>query len=222
MKLHHRINNNVKFLLIFKKFKTGTKNLFLSACFFLMIFPFVADSQVTAQNDPLRLNLKENSGSSLFSLERNDLTRIDSPKKSTGNIKFKMKKNPWKAVLYSALIPGAGQLYNQSYWKIPIIAGLGGYFVYGWIDNNNQYQDYKQQYINSQTETNPFGNQQLLNLRNFYQDQRDNFIIYTSILYLVNLIDAYVDAQLFDFDVSDNVTFGILQRGKLVKLGYGF
>ncbi|HMQ69137.1 MAG TPA: DUF5683 domain-containing protein [Ignavibacteria bacterium] len=187
-----------------------------------MIIPFISVNHISAQSDPIRLNLKEYPKSSLVYMENNVLTGIDSQKKSTGKIKFKMKKDPWKAVLYSALLPGAGQFYNQSYWKIPVIAGLGGYFIYGWIDNNNQYQDYKQQYINSQTETNPFGNQQLLNLRNFYQDQRDNFIIYTSILYLVNLIDAYVDAQLFDFDVSENVNFGILQREKLVKLSYGF
>lgn len=178
---------------------------------------------VSAQeNNTPRFYLNEPISISIGNLKSDEVIKIDSQKKTTGNVKFKMKKDPWKAVLFSAILPGAGQFYNQSYWKIPVIAGLGGYFVYGWIDNNNQYQDYKQLYLNSQTASNPYGNQQLLNLRNYYQDQRDNFIIYSSILYLVNLIDAYVDAQLFDFDVSDNVNFGILQREKLVKLSYGF
>lgn len=221
-KLHLRINSNVRFLLKKKEFKSGTKNLFLSAFFIVVFYLFISADKITAQDKPFRLYLSETKSQSIFNLRSNEIVKIDSQKKSTGKVKFKMKKDPWKAVLFSAILPGAGQFYNQSYWKIPVIAGLGGYFVYGWIDNNNQYQDYKQLYANSQTESNPFGNQQYLNLRNFYQDQRDNFIIYSSILYLVNLIDAYVDAQLFDFDVSDNVTFGILQRGKLVKLGYGF
>jgi hypothetical protein len=222
MKLHHRINNNVKLLLIFKEFKRSTKNLFLGA-FFITVFMFpLPNKNVLAQGNIPQLDLNETKKRSTFGINENNRSRIDTLKKTTGKVNFKMKKDPWKAVLYSALLPGAGQFYNHSYWKIPVIVGLGGYFVYGWIDNNNQYQDYKQQYANSQTATNPFGNQQLLNLRNFYQDQRDNFIIYSSILYLVNLIDAYVDAQLFDFDVSENVNFGILQREKLVKLSYGF
>ena len=133
-----------------------------------------------------------------------------------------MKKNPWKAVAYSAVLPGAGQLYNQSYWKIPVIAGLGGYFVYEWIKNNNEYLDYKTQYQNSQTEANPSGNPQLQYLREFYRDQRDNFIIYSLILYVVNLIDAYVDAQLYDFDVSESIKLGFLKKEKLLKISYDF
>ena len=142
--------------------------------------------------------------------------------KSSTKPVFIMKKNPWKAVAYSAVLPGAGQLYNQSYWKIPVIAGLGGYFVYEWIKNNNEYLDYKTQYQNSQTEANPSGNPQLQYLREFYRDQRDNFIIYSLILYVVNLIDAYVDAQLYDFDVSESIKLGFLKKEKLLKISYDF
>lgn len=154
-----------------------------------------------------------------------DLTNsfIDSlKKKSSEKTVFKMKKSPWKAVAYSAILPGAGQFYNKSYWKIPVIAGLGGYFVYEWVKNNNEYLDYKTQYQNSQTEKNPAGNPQLQYLREFYRDQRDNFIIYSLILYVVNLIDAYVDAQLYDFDVSDSIKLGLLKKDKLLKLSLDF
>ena len=120
---------------------------------------------------------------------------------------FKMKKDPWKAVLFSALLPGAGQYYNESYWKIPVVLGLGGYFGYGIANNNNKYTDYKEQYEQSQTVNNPDGNLQLKSFRDFYKDQRDGFVVYALILYVVNLIDAYVDAQLFDFDVSDSKSF---------------
>ncbi|MEO8210324.1 MAG: DUF5683 domain-containing protein [bacterium] len=150
------------------------------------------------------------------------LTKDSVNDKSSSNKVFKMKKSPWRAVAYSAVLPGAGQFYNESYWKIPVIAGLGGYFVYELIKNNNKYLDYKEQYSSSQTSQNPSGNLQLQSLREFYRDQRDNFIIYSIILYLVNLIDAYVDAQLYDFDVSDKIKFGVLKKEKLFKLDYNF
>jgi len=117
---------------------------------------------------------------------------------------FTMRKNPWKAVALSAIIPGLGQFYNQSYWKIPIIAGLGGYFGYEIISNNNKFNDYKDRYADSQTTTNPDGDPVLRNYREFYRDQRDQFILYFIFLYVINIVDAYVDAHLFDFSVSDS------------------
>lgn len=147
-----------------------------------------------------------------------DTLKIKTSTKKT----FVMKKNPWKAVAYSAILPGSGQFYNESYWKIPIIAGLGGYFGYEIVKNNNKFLDYKNQFINSQTQQNPSGDERLKTLREFYRDQRDDFIIYSVILYVVNLIDAYVDAQLYDFDVSDKIKLGILKKDKLLKLSFNF
>lgn len=129
-----------------------------------------------------------------------------------------MKKDPWKAVGFSAILPGAGQYYNESYWKIPVILGLGGYFVYELVKNNNSYLDYKEQYSNSQTPENPEGDLYTKSLRDFYRDQRDDFIIYSVILYVVNLIDAYVDAQLYDFDVSDKLKISL--SGKKQSVGF--
>jgi hypothetical protein len=124
--------------------------------------------------------------------------------------KFRMKKSPTVAVLLSAVIPGAGQFYNESYWKIPIIGGLVGYFGYEYIRNNNLYKDYRELYVESQTPSNPNGDLNAKTLREFYRDQRDDFVWYFLITYTINLIDAYVDAHLFDFDVREE---------KLVKYG---
>lgn len=117
---------------------------------------------------------------------------------------FKMKKSPLRAMIYSAILPGAGQFYNESYWKIPIIAAAGGYFVYGIINNNNKANDFGELYRQSQTPVNPAGDPILKASRDFYFDQRDDFIIYFSLLYIANLVDAYVDAHLYDFDVSES------------------
>ncbi|MBK8383840.1 MAG: hypothetical protein IPL16_18505 [Ignavibacteria bacterium] len=113
-------------------------------------------------------------------------------------------------------------MYNKSYWKVPVIAGLGGYFVFEYIRNNNKYIEYKDLYQNSQNTGNASGDPQLLALREFYRDQRDNFIIYSVILYVVNLIDAYVDAQLYDFDVSEKIKISFLNKNNMIKLSYGF
>ncbi len=114
---------------------------------------------------------------------------------------FVMQKSPWGAVGRSAILPGWGQIYNESYWKAPVIWGVMGWFVYGWIDNNNNYIDYKNLYSQN-------GDALYLDYRNFYRDQRDEFAIYLLLTYLLNLVDAYVDAHLFDFSVDENYMTG--------------
>ncbi len=196
--------------------------IFLSAFFICLFLIGFLSGKVSSQTG-IPVDLKLSSKSNSLKEANTGILLSDTVKKKSSDIPvFKMKKSPWRAVAYSAILPGAGQFYNESYWKIPIIAGLGGYFVYELIINNNQYLDYKQQYLNSQTPQNPQGNLQLQSLREFYRDQRDNFIIYSMILYLVNLIDAYVDAQLYDFNVSDNIKLSVLQKEDIFKLSYGF
>lgn len=114
---------------------------------------------------------------------------------------FIMQKSPWGAVLRSVVIPGWGQFYNESYWKVPVIWGFAGWFVYNWIDTNNKYVLNRDLTVIT---TDPFLENRYRNLRDFYRDQRDNFAIYLALTYLLNLVDAYVDAHLFDFTVSED------------------
>ncbi|MCL5029753.1 MAG: DUF5683 domain-containing protein [Bacteroidetes bacterium] len=115
---------------------------------------------------------------------------------------FVMQKSPWTAVALSAAIPGLGQIYTQSYWKVPVIWGVFGWLVYQWVQNNNLYKDYQNLYDQSSSNSNA----QIFYLgqKKIYQDQRDLFSIYIGLTYLLNIVDAYVDAQLFDFSVSKN------------------
>ncbi len=115
-------------------------------------------------------------------------------------------KSPTTAMLLSALLPGAGQAYNESYWKIPVILGLSGYWGYEYIQNNNEYKKYKNLYSESLIISPPSGTSRLRLLRDFYKDQRDKFAWYVGILYVVNIVDAYVDASLFEFSVSDDLS----------------
>lgn len=131
---------------------------------------------------------------SVVAFSQNDSKNIEPPKVDSI---FTPSKSPIKAVLMSAVIPGAGQVYNESYWKAPLIWGISGWLIYNWIDNNNQYKSYSNLYTVSQ-------NENFRRLRNFYRDQRDLFAIYMGLTYVLNLVDAYVDAQLFDFTVEED------------------
>ena len=118
-----------------------------------------------------------------------------------------------KAVLYSAILPGAGQAYNKKYWKIPIIyAGIGA-LIYAIDFNQKNYSTFKSAYIartdndSSTTDNYPrYTSGNLRTLFEFYRRDRDLCYILVSSLYILNILDAYVDAELFYFDVSDKLT----------------
>jgi hypothetical protein len=112
-----------------------------------------------------------------------------------------MQKSPWGAVLRSAIVPGLGQIYNESYWKAPVIWGVTGWLVYNWVDNNNLYKENRNIFALT-------GDDFFKRRRDFYRDQRDNFAIYILLTYFLNLVDAYVDAHLFDFSVKEDFISG--------------
>jgi len=118
---------------------------------------------------------------------------------------FTPTKSALLAVGLSAALPGAGQFYNENYWKVPVIWGLGGYWIYEWVDLNKNYQNYRTLYSESIIETDPDGNNNYLNQRDFYRDERDKFAWYLGVLYFVNVIDAYVGANLYDFEVTPDL-----------------
>jgi hypothetical protein len=123
-----------------------------------------------------------------------------------------------KAAIFSAALPGLGQVYNRKAWKVPIIyAGFGvlGYMIYAY---NGEYQVYKEAYVwvaNGSVDTidNPYAykyNQsQLQSGMDFYRRNRDLSIIVTSLWYVLNILEAYVDAHFFDYDISEDISLRI-------------
>lgn len=120
--------------------------------------------------------------------------------------------NPNKAAWYSAAIPGLGQAYNKKYWKIPVVwAGIAG-FTYFIKWNNDEYQFYRRNLI-YETEQNPdFPNETPLETstlksgRDQYRRTRDMLIIFSVFFYMLNIVDAHVDAHLIEFDVNQNLS----------------
>jgi hypothetical protein len=119
-------------------------------------------------------------------------------------------KSPGTAVLLSAILPGAGQVYTGRYWKVPIILGFSGYFIYEVLKLNDSYKSAQGKYVESVAngENGGLGSAQLQYERDFYRDERDRFGFYFLLTYLLNIVDAYVDASLFDFDIGDNLGGG--------------
>jgi hypothetical protein len=109
------------------------------------------------------------------------------------------------AMLASMIAPGTGQIYNESYWKAPVIWGVGYYFYSVYRNQDDLYKEYRSQYDTTITPVNPSGNTQLRSLRDFHKGQRNTFGWYIAITYILNIVDAYVDAALFNFEVSPNL-----------------
>jgi hypothetical protein len=119
------------------------------------------------------------------------------------------QKSTKLAMLLSAVIPGAGQIYVERYWTVPLVWGFGYYFYRSMDRQGDLYQQYRESYLQSirtDTVNHPaVGNSNLREIRDFYHDERDRFAIYLGLTYLLNIVDAYVGASLFGFDVSEDL-----------------
>ena len=127
-----------------------------------------------------------------------------------------LSHSPKKAAIMSACLPGLGQAYNHKYWKIPVVYVIVGTFGYLTYRMNSEYKNYKTAYIkrtdgDSGTIDNLplYTESQLKENVDFYRHYRDMNAVLTTAFYLLNIIDAAVDAHLFTFDVSDNISLHI-------------
>jgi len=119
--------------------------------------------------------------------------------------------SPRKASIYSAILPGLGQAYNKKYWKIPVVYTGIGAFTYLALDNNKEFNRYKNAYI-QRTEglqdefLGTLNDQALLNEMDRWRKFRDYCIIGVTVIYVLQIVDANVDANLYNFDVSDDLS----------------
>lgn len=122
-------------------------------------------------------------------------------------------KDPKVATLLSAIVPGAGQAYNEKVWKVPIIYGgiiTTAYFV---EFNNRRYQKFREALTivrDPSLGPNPFPNlNQAGIIRNvdYWRRNRDLCYLIFGVIYVLNIVDAQVDAHLSGFDVSDDLSW---------------
>lgn len=124
---------------------------------------------------------------------------------------------PSRAAFYSAVLPGLGQAYNKKYWKIPIIYAGMATGIYFYIQNDKDYDRFRDAYkrrLAGFTDDEFYGsgttpvisNDRLIDAQRSAQRNKDISIIVSIAFYLVNIIDANVDAHLSQYNVSDDLT----------------
>ena len=130
---------------------------------------------------------------------------------------LEMALRPSKATFYSAVLPGLGQAYNKKYWKIPIVYGALGTGIYFYKQNNKDYNRYRNAYkrrLAGFTDDEFYGNGQypsisddgLIRAQNTLKRNKELSILVTVGLYILNIIDANVDAHLLQFNLDDNLS----------------
>ncbi|MFO8001042.1 MAG: DUF5683 domain-containing protein [Marinilabilia sp.] len=140
--------------------------------------------------------------------------------------------SPHKATFYSAILPGLGQAYNKKYWKIPILYGGIGAMGYAIHFNSTNYNKYKNAYRDFlirdpgnksyeevipptlsveevETQHADWFQRALENKREYYKRYRDLSYIGMAAIYILNMIDATVDAHFYNFDVSDDLSMDV-------------
>lgn len=151
--------------------------------------------------------------------------KVAEPSKSISQ-ELKFNPNPMRAMWLSALCPGLGQIYNRHYWKLPIVIGAFVGLTYGTSWNNRMLNDYSKAYRDI-TDNDPntrsymdfypptvkesdldktWLTTTLRNRKDYYRRYRDICIIGIAAVYLLNVIDAYVDASMMHFDVSPDLS----------------
>ncbi len=137
-----------------------------------------------------------------------------------------------RATTLAAICPGAGQIYNKSYWRVPIVIGGFATTIYCIDWNNRGFQRFKKAYrLRADYDKNPgdypmgstdefngrYSATFLKNLRDSYRRNRDLCIILTAGMYVLQIIDAHVDAHLRDYDISDDLSMSV---SPMIDYGY--
>ena len=208
----------------------------------VLLFPVLVNAQDAAfsNNDSIRALdgyfISEDSLVS-YSLEIDEVIQTDQV--------WPFSPDPNKAVVYAAIFPGLGQIYNKKYWKLPLVYGSAIGCIYAITWNGAQYSGYRDAYsdfrymVNHQEGTISGGfdpnrnswedyifiigkssvnldewtSTERSNFSNVLKSRRDRFRRFRDLSYIVSvgfyaiwIVDAYVDAQLFNFDISEDLS----------------
>ncbi|MBN8578170.1 MAG: hypothetical protein J0L66_14590 [Cytophagales bacterium] len=179
----------------------------------------------TAQDrvDSLRLNLNTDTAR----MKSHKVIEIES---------YASRFDPRKALLFSAIFPGTGQLYNKKYWKMPLVYGgfaVTTVVVVFWDNSFNRYRNELFYALNNNTTgpTTGLTSEQLRRAVDISRRQRDFFILLSGVWYLLQMVDAHVDAHLKEFQLNPNLrvnwqphfdTSTMLGRQAGIRLTYRF
>jgi hypothetical protein len=122
---------------------------------------------------------------------------------------YKIAIKPTKVGFYSAILPGLGQGYNKKYWKIPIVYIAIAAPTYLYINNSNKYKayrnDYKKKKLGDESVTYSFD--QLKRAQEFHKKKRDGNMLAIAAVYILQIVEASVDAHLQHHNINDQLSF---------------
>ena len=165
---------------------------------------------------------------SIYLISTSDTVKVVETEKYVSKSTF--QPDAQKSVWLAAVVPGLGQIYNRQYWKVPIIYGGALGLAYGITWNDRMYVDYRKGYVDlmdKDPNTNYFEYllPECVTLNNSnkdyytrviktkldnYRRYRDLCIIASAVFYLLTIIDAYVDAQMFDYDINPDLSLEVV------------
>ncbi|OSZ78037.1 hypothetical protein CAP35_07150 [Chitinophagaceae bacterium IBVUCB1] len=211
-----------RLLLTLQAFITNTHYLFRIITYSLLLMAVCMQAvNAHAQQDSINISI----------VPQADTTKqaanvvADSTKAIAAKVDTVLKKKkvfepkPKKAGMYSAILPGSGQFYNRQYWKVPVIyAGVAaaGYFF---LDNQSQYQKFRKAYyaridndpntIDTDISTTRYTTDNLKQLQDEYRRFLDLTVLFTTLGYTIQVIDAIAAAHLKNFDISRDISFRV-------------
>lgn len=181
---------------------------------FFLCLCALAYSQVNP-NDTIRVEHHPKDSIPAAKPQKSETKVVADLEKANGPTIKTLKLNPTRAGLYSAVFPGLGQYYNKKYWKIPIVWGAVGTGVGIAMWNDKQYKKYREYYVaklngtpNEFIDSRPWLDKvALANAQDRVKRQRDYFIAITALVYILSIVDAVVDAHLYESRHDPDLTF---------------
>lgn len=161
-----------------------------------IVFTFFSIFQLIAQEDTLALRTE-------------NIAKVDAVK---GKFKEYNPLAPAKAAFYSAIFPGLGQIYNGRYWKLPIVYGALGTSIAIYIHNDEQYNRYRDAYkrrlagYSDDEFQDLLSDDSLIDAQEQFRRNKELTLLVTAAIYILNIVDANVDAHLQQFNVSNDLT----------------
>ena len=132
--------------------------------------------------------------------------------------------SPSKAAFFSAVFPGAGQAYNKKYWKIPLVYAAIGTSIYSYDFNKKKYWNYrnayksrKAGYSNDEFQNLILDDNRLLDGADFHRKNKDLSMVFIVGFYILNILDANIDAHLKQYNVNESLTLN-----PYIDQGYNF
>lgn len=205
-----------------------TSFIIISAAIFAMPFSAKAQNVKNRIVIPDTANIKATDAlthKDSLTLVANDTKKVKKPKRDWATWRPEPKRALWLALV----LPGAGQIYNRKFWKLPIIYGgiVGCVYAMKW--NNQMYHDYSQAYMDimdndpNTASYNQFmhlgakiTNENLATYQNLFKNRKDRFRRWRDMsffvlvgVYALSVIDAYVDASLSEFDISNDLSLSV-------------